>query len=64
MTDSNTEQYPVAVSHGTKHTGDAQTEWVFQWRTQWRWTESSVWTERMLAALETGVKGGTWERLL
>ena len=27
---------------------------------QWEWTEASVWTERMLATLETGVKGGKW----
>ena len=26
----------------------------------WRWTEPSVWTERMLTALEKGVKGGKW----
>jgi RNA-directed DNA polymerase len=24
----------------------------------WSWVEASVWTERMLAALENGVKGG------
>lgn len=28
--------------------------------TRWSWVEPSVWTERMLAALETGVKGGRW----
>ena len=27
---------------------------------QWAWTEASVWTERMLAALERGIKGGKW----
>lgn len=25
---------------------------------QWGWVEASVWTERMLAALSDGVKGG------
>ena len=25
---------------------------------KWAWTEASVWTERMLATLERGVKGG------
>lgn len=30
---------------------------------QWEWTEASVWTERMLATLETGVKGGKWYSL-
>jgi RNA-directed DNA polymerase len=27
---------------------------------QWEWTEASVWTERMLATLERGIKGGKW----
>ena len=27
---------------------------------RWEWTEASVWTERMLATLETGIKGGKW----
>lgn len=31
---------------------------------RWRWVEPEVWTERMLAALEQGVKGGTWYSLL
>jgi RNA-directed DNA polymerase len=31
---------------------------------QWAWTEASVWTERMLATLETGVKGGKWFSLI
>jgi len=26
----------------------------------WEWVEASVWTERMLAALVNGVKGGKW----
>jgi RNA-directed DNA polymerase len=26
----------------------------------WAWTEASVWTERMLATLERGIKGGKW----
>jgi hypothetical protein len=25
---------------------------------KWDWTEASVWTERMLATLEGGIKGG------
>ena len=29
-------------------------------RSRWPWIESSIWTDRMLAALETGVKGGVW----
>lgn len=31
---------------------------------QWAWTEPSVWTERMLDALEKGVKGGRWYSLI
>lgn len=31
---------------------------------QWEWTEASVWTERMLTALENGVKGGKWFSLM
>ena len=31
---------------------------------QWEWTEASVWTERMLATLERGVKGGKWYSLM
>ena len=33
-------------------------------RARWTWTESSVWTERMLTALEQGVKGGVWFSLM
>lgn len=31
---------------------------------QWVWTEPSVWTERMLGALEKGVQGGKWYSLI
>jgi RNA-directed DNA polymerase len=30
----------------------------------WAWTEPSVWTQRMLAALVAGVKGGVWFSLI
>jgi RNA-directed DNA polymerase len=30
----------------------------------WAWTEPSVWTERMLTALQRGVKGGVWFSLI
>ena len=33
-------------------------------RARWSWVEPAVWTERMLAALEHGVKGGQWYSLL
>jgi RNA-directed DNA polymerase len=31
---------------------------------RWGWTERVVWTERMLTALDMGVKGGKWFRLI
>lgn len=30
---------------------------------KWEWTEAVVWTERMLATLEGGIKGGKWYSL-
>ena len=27
---------------------------------RWAWVEASIWTERMLAALDNGVEGGRW----
>ncbi len=33
-------------------------------RNDWTWVEASVWSERMLAALENGVKGGQWFSLI
>jgi len=33
-------------------------------RARWAWTEPVVWTDRMLAALEQGVKGGKWFSLI
>jgi RNA-directed DNA polymerase len=33
-------------------------------RLRWKWVERSVWTDRMLVALETGVKGGKWYSLM
>ena len=33
-------------------------------RRDWTWVEASVWNERMLAALENGVKGGKWFSLI
>ncbi|MFP4600959.1 MAG: group II intron reverse transcriptase/maturase [Persicimonas sp.] len=32
--------------------------------TKWQWVEPGVWTERMLEALERGVKGGKWFSLI
>lgn len=33
-------------------------------RARWAWVEPTVWTERMLEALEHGVKGGKWFSLI
>src|SRR4030088_1131869 len=33
-------------------------------RARWRWVEHSVWTDSMLRALETGIKGGKWFALI
>ena len=33
-------------------------------RGKWAWVEASVWTDRMLAALGNGVKGGKWFSLI
>ena len=33
-------------------------------RARWAWAEPTVWTERMLAALERGVRGGKWFSLI
>src|ERR1700724_4682037 len=32
--------------------------------TRWSWVEASVWTDRMVSALENGVKGGRWYSLM
>jgi RNA-directed DNA polymerase len=31
---------------------------------RWAWTEASVWSERMVATLERGIKGGKWYSLM
>jgi RNA-directed DNA polymerase len=33
-------------------------------RPEWTWLDRNVWTERMLAALGNGVKGGNWFSLI
>ena len=37
---------------------------VGETRPRWWWVKASVWTERMLTALESGVKGGIWFSLI
>ena len=52
MKDKQTERKPAEVPEGAKQAGEI--------RDRWSWVEPSAWTERMLAALENGVKGGKW----
>jgi RNA-directed DNA polymerase len=33
-------------------------------RGRWPWTEPTIWTDRMLTALEEGIEGGKWFRLI
>lgn len=54
--DKQTEPKPAPVSATTPQAGETQDRW-------W-WVERSVWTERMLTALENGVKGSKWFRLI
>jgi len=56
VTDKQTEDRPAAVVGTPKQAGEV--------RARWAWTEPSVWTERMLTALEVGVKGGKWFSLM
>jgi len=50
------EQTPSAVPATAPQGGEI--------RARWAWVEPVVWTERMLATLETGIEGGKWFRLI
>lgn len=50
------EERPAAVPTTAKQAGED--------RARWAWTEPTVWTEKMLTALEAGVKGGVWFSLI
>jgi RNA-directed DNA polymerase len=51
------EQQPASVPLA-KQAGEADCN------VRWSWVEPSIWTERMLTALEQGVKGGVWFSLI
>ena len=51
-----TDHGPAAVPVTAKQVGEV--------RLRWGWAEPSVWTDRMLTALENGVKGGVWFSLI
>lgn len=53
---------PAEVPTGDKQAGEADARRAGTGR--WAWVEAAVWTERMLTALETGVKGGVWFSLI
>ena len=50
------DQQPAAVPATATQAGSIHARWA--------WVEPSVWTERMLTALEQGVKGGVWFSLI
>jgi RNA-directed DNA polymerase len=56
VTDRTTEDKPAGVLETAKQAGEI--------RDRWDWVEPSVWTERMLTALEKGVKGSKWFSLV
>ena len=62
---STTKHKPATVPFAAKQAGEVQGQFAFgEENTRWSWTESSVWTDRMLTALENGVKGGKWFSLI
>jgi RNA-directed DNA polymerase len=56
VTDGGAEERPARVPETATQAGEI--------RDRWDWVEPSVWTERMLTALERGVKGGKWFSLV
>jgi RNA-directed DNA polymerase len=56
VTDASQTSQPTPVPHGATPVGAV--------RARWAWTAPEVWTERMLTALEQGVRGGRWYTLM
>ncbi len=58
MTTESRETQPATVPRqaGAKQAGEVHA--------RWGWTEPAVWTDRMLTALERGIKGGVWFSLI
>lgn len=54
--DTTTQDRPAVVPRAATQAGET--------RARWAWVEATVWNERMLTALETGVKGGKWFSLI
>jgi RNA-directed DNA polymerase len=57
--DARAETIPAGGPERARQAGEAEAR-----RERWDWAEPSVWTDRMLAALENGVKGGKWFSLI
>jgi len=47
------EESPVPVPARANPAGEVRARWV--------WVEPTIWTDRMLSALEKGVRGGRWQ---
>ena len=60
MTNKSQETKPTTVPKRAKQAGEADAEILLRWA----WAEPTVWTRRMLIALEQGVKGGKWFSLI
>jgi RNA-directed DNA polymerase len=58
------QEEPTAVPRATEAQQAGETTPRQARRLRWPWVEASIWTDRMLAALETEVKGGVWFRLI
>jgi RNA-directed DNA polymerase len=56
VTNEPREMTPSPVTSGSTPDGEV--------RLRWSWTERAVWTDRMLTALDQGVKGGVWHTLI
>lgn len=56
MSDLTPDATPAHVPDEARLAGDI--------RARWAWVEPDVWTDRMLATLETGVRGGRWYALM
>jgi RNA-directed DNA polymerase len=61
MKDRPQERPSATVPPKTQSEAAKQAEEV---RARWAWTDPGVWTDRMLTALESGVKGGQWFSLI
>ena len=55
---------PVPATVPATPTRSMKAQQAGEVRARWAWTEPTVWTARMLTALEMGVQGGKWFRLV